>query len=411
MTFHAGRFVHSAIAVAGLSLLTVPASTAPGRRADPEPSRPGGPVLVGHRGAAGTAPENTTAGFRDALAAGAEFFEIDVQLSADGVPFVFHDDVPARTTDVAEVFPDRADDPITSFTWAELQQLDAGSSFDARFTGERIPHLDDVADAAGNGIGVYIEGKSPVTSPGIGDLLAEQLRTDPRWQRLVAAGRVQVICFDEEFTRAFAALAPEIPLQQLTFLVPTPDILASWAGHVDSVGAFHRALTQQDVDAVHAAGLTMSVYTANSPAAVRRVVELGVDAVTTDFPIQNALGLQGGPVPAVQEREISGVTPAPAADAGSPEEAAAAECVTLRNVSEVPRDLGGYFLRTSLTAVLTIGEGQVLRPGAELRVHTGRGPDSAADCYSGLDAPVLSRAGGSIALWSPQLRLLDVFAG
>ena len=85
--------------------------------------------------------------------------------------------------------------------------------------------------------------------------------------------------------------------------------------------------------------------------------------------------------------------------------------MTLRNVSEAPLDLGGYFLRTSLNTVLTIGEGQVLHPGAELRVHTGRGPDSAADCYSGLDAPALSRTGGSIALWSPRPHLLDVFAG
>ena len=408
MAFPAAHFIHSAIAVAGLSLLSVPAATAPGKR---RRASPAGPVLVGHRGAAGTAPENTMAGFRDARAAGAHFLEIDVQLSADGVPFVFHDDVPTRTTDVAEVFPDRIDAPITSFTWAELQQLDAGSSFDARFLGERIPHLDDVAGAAGDAIGVYIEVKSPGNSPGIGQLLAQQLRTDPTWQRLVAADKVQVICFDEEFNREFADLAPEIRLQQLTFLVPSPEELASWAGYADSVGAYYRTLTQENVDAVHAAGLAMSVYTANSPEAVRQMVELGVDAVTTDFPIQNAHELQGVPAFPAEGLTIGGATPVSAADADSPEQAASAEFVTLRNGADTTVDLAGYFLRTSLNTVLTVGAGYVLRPGEELRVHTGAGTDSATDHYLGFGAPVLSRFGGSLGLWTPDLRLLDVFAG
>ncbi len=412
MAFHAARFVHSAIAVAGLSLLSMPASTAAGRRVDtrvPE-RRTNTPVLVGHRGAAGTAPENTMAGFRDARAAGADFLEIDVQLSADGVPFIFHDDVPARTTDVQDVFPGRATDPITSFTWAELQQLDAGSYFDGRFVGERIPHLDDVALAAGDAAGVYIEVKSPRNSPGIGALLVEQLRTDPTWQTLVAADKVQVICFDEDFNREFAELAPEIPLQQLTFMVPSPEVLASWAGYADSVGAYYRTLSEQDVDAVHAAGLAMSVYTANSPEAVRAMADLGVDAVTTDFPIQNTRHLQGLPIFPEGDVEIVGAHPA-APDGTGAGAGAAAEFVTLRNTSGSTVDVSGYFLRTSLNTLLTTGEGYVLRPGEELRVHTGEGTSSATAYYNGRSAPVLSSFGGSLGLWAPDLQLVDVYAG
>lgn len=254
----------------------------------------GSPILVGHRGAGGTAPENTVAAFKDGRASGADFIEIDVQLSADGVPFLFHDDTPARTTDVEEVFPGRATDPITSFTWAELQQLDAGSSFDERFTGERIPHLDDAVAVATRTTGVYIEIKNPRNSPGIEQLVADELRNDPAWRKLVAADKVQVIGFDTASNRRFAELAPEVPLQQLTGVVPGEAVLAEWATYADSVGANYRALTAQDVTRVKSAGLVMSVYTVNSPEAVQAVVDLGVDAVTTDFPSQNSRYLRRG---------------------------------------------------------------------------------------------------------------------
>ena len=103
------------------------------------------PILIGHRGAAGIAPENTLAAFKAGSQAGVDFVELDVQLSRDGVPFIFHDETPARTTNVEKVFPGRANDPITSFTWKELRRLDAGSYFAAKYAGERIPHFDEVA--------------------------------------------------------------------------------------------------------------------------------------------------------------------------------------------------------------------------------------------------------------------------
>lgn len=254
------------------------------------------PVLVGHRGAAGTAPENTVAAFKDGQASGADFFEIDVQLSADGVPFLFHDDTPARTTNVEDVFPERAHDPITSFTWAELQQLDAGSYFGEKFTGVRIPHFDDAATVATPQTGVYIEIKSPKNSPGIEELVAEALLNNPQWTQLVDADKIQVLGFDEVSNRRFAAVAPEIELQQLTTRVPDRAVLESWTEFADSVGTNYRTLTQQNVDDVKGAGLVLSVYTVNSPEAVQAVIDMGVDAVTTDFPIQIALYLDGRPV-------------------------------------------------------------------------------------------------------------------
>ncbi|MHA7210938.1 glycerophosphodiester phosphodiesterase family protein [Arthrobacter sp. MDT1-65] len=406
----AARSIRSAAAAAvGLSLLAVPAptmaQTAEDRDAAKRPTA--GPILVGHRGAGGTAPENTVAAFRDGRASGADFIEIDVQLSADGVPFLFHDDTPARTTNVEDVFPGRAADPVTSFTWAELQQLDAGSYFDERFVAERIPHLDDAASVATRSTGVYIEVKSPWNSPGIEEVVASELRTDPTWRKLVEASKVQVIGFDEASNRRFAALAPDVQLQQLTWMLPGPEVLAEWSTYVDSVGANYRGLTAEEVARVKDAGLAMSVYTVNSPEDVRAVTDLGVDAVTTDFPIQNGRYLRGLPVFPGAALEISGAVNNPAGDDVRP---GAGEYVTLRNASGSVVDVSGYFLRDAANNILRVGEGYVLQPGAELRVHTGPGTSSSSAYFNGLAASVLNNTGDSLGLWTPDLRLVDVYA-
>ncbi|WP_247827559.1 glycerophosphodiester phosphodiesterase family protein [Arthrobacter antioxidans] len=408
------RSIRSAAAVAvGLSFLAVPAHAVPvgtvtqASEGRGEAKRQTGPVLVGHRGAGGTAPENTVAAFKDGRSSGADFIEIDVQLSADGVPFLFHDDTPARTTNVEDVFPARAGDPITSFTWAELQQLDVGSYFDGRFVGEKVPHLDDAATVATRNTGVYIEIKSPVNSPGIEELVAAELSTDPAWQKLVDADKVQVLGFDESSNRRFAALAPEVELQQLTGVVPGSEVLAEWATFVDSVGANYRGLTAADVARVKDAGLVMGVYTVNSPEAVQAVVDLGVDVVTTDFPIQNSRYLRGIPVFPGAALEISGAVNNPA---GDDVQVDAGEYVTLRNASGSAVDVSGYFLRDAANTVLRVGDGYVLQPGGELRVHTGPGTNTPTAYFNAMPSSVLNNTGDSLGLWTPDLRLVDVYA-
>ncbi|NKX50291.1 esterase [Arthrobacter deserti] len=391
----------AAAAAVVLSLATAPAAAAQ------EPD-PGAPLLIGHRGAAGTAPENTVAAYKDGRASGAGFFENDVQPSADGVPFLFHDDTAARTTNVEEVFPGRAQDPVTSFTWSELQQLDAGSYFGGRFAGERIPHLDDAARIAAGGTGGYIEIKSPKNSPGGEQLGARELEQDRTWRQPVAAGKVQVLGFDEASNREFARLAPEVPLQQLAGAVPGPERLASWAGFADSVGTNYRNLTAQKAADVRAAGLGLGVYTVNAPEAVESMVRLGVDAITGDSPIQAARQLQGLRVlPAAQGIRIADAEDNPAGDDVKPQDG---EYVLLRNDSDRSVDVGGYAIRDAAGNLLTVGEGYVLAPGGQLRVYTGPGTGTAERYYNGGTASVLNNDGDSLALWTGQGQLADLFA-
>ncbi len=87
------------------------------------------PALIAHRGASMLAPENTIAAGELAAANQALGFETDVRISKDGVPFLMHDQTLARTTNIAEVFPDRVDEDASNFTMDELKQLNAGLWF------------------------------------------------------------------------------------------------------------------------------------------------------------------------------------------------------------------------------------------------------------------------------------------
>ncbi|NXL93711.1 GDPD2 inositolphosphodiesterase, partial [Alectura lathami] len=122
------------------------------------------PALVGHRGAPMLAPENTLMSLRKAVDCDVQVFETDVMVSADGVPFLMHDEKLTRTTNVQAVFPERAALNSTAFNWTDLQQLNAGSWFLERrpfstvqslshgdrvqVARQKIPSLEEVLGAA-----------------------------------------------------------------------------------------------------------------------------------------------------------------------------------------------------------------------------------------------------------------------
>ncbi|WP_238705650.1 glycerophosphodiester phosphodiesterase family protein [Serinicoccus chungangensis] len=366
------------------------------------------PAIVGHRGAAGTSPENTLAGVREARASGAEVVEVDVQLSADGVPFIFHDTTGGRTSDVAEVFPDRAGAPITSFTWAELQQLDAGSYFGMRYAGEPVPHLDDVArTVAGSPLVVNIEIKSPEDSPGVEAVLAEHLQTDPSWQRLIERDQVVVSSFDEQSLSAFHDLMPGVPVLQIG-AIPDDATLQRWAGYVDGVVTNYRTLDPADLQRVDALGLDLSLYTINSTEAVSAAAELCVDEIITDFPREMVRLLDGIPaIPQANGIVVSDVEENPAGSDLQPENG---EYVELVNTTQRTIDVSGYLLQDAVVNRLVVGEGYAIPPGGSLRVYTGPGTNTADRYYNDLGRNVLNNTGDSVAVFTPEMRLVDLYA-
>jgi glycerophosphoryl diester phosphodiesterase len=145
------------------------------------------PAVIAHRGASYDAPESTAPAYLLARDLGADYLELDLQRTRDGVLIALHDDNLKRTTNVTQRFPDRAEQPVSSFTLAELKSLDAGTWFNtahpdrarASFAGQKILTLDEVIDIAEGGQnkpGLYIETKQPKLFPGIEKDLKEKLQ-------------------------------------------------------------------------------------------------------------------------------------------------------------------------------------------------------------------------------------------
>jgi glycerophosphoryl diester phosphodiesterase len=135
-------------------------------------------LIIAHRGVPYFAPEETAPAFMLARELGADYLEADLQRTSDGVIIALHDDNLKRTTNIIEVFPERADEPVSNFTWEELQQLDAGSWFNeqyperarASFAGQKIislANLVKIAEAGEQLTGIYLETKVPQQFPGI----------------------------------------------------------------------------------------------------------------------------------------------------------------------------------------------------------------------------------------------------
>jgi len=104
------------------------------------------PKLIAHRGLAGGVPENTLAGFNKSAQIGAWGIESGISVTLDGVLFMMHDSTLRRTTNIEQVFPNRADENAMNFTWNELAELSAGSYYSNSFLQEKIPRLDQVLE-------------------------------------------------------------------------------------------------------------------------------------------------------------------------------------------------------------------------------------------------------------------------
>lgn len=112
---------------------------------------------VAHGGASAAAPSHTITAYRLALQEGADFIEPDLQMTRDGVLVCTHDLSLERTTNAEEVFPNHARMverrgvksmawPVADFMLEEIRQLDAGSWFDPKFAGEKVPTLQELID-------------------------------------------------------------------------------------------------------------------------------------------------------------------------------------------------------------------------------------------------------------------------
>jgi glycerophosphoryl diester phosphodiesterase len=241
--------------------------------------------IGGHRGAAGEAPENTFAAFTLGAAADADYLELDIQLAADGVALVFHDDDLNRTTNGAGRFATHGS--------AELLGLDAGSWFDPRFRAERIPTLEGFLAwlVKRPGLGATIEAKGP----GSGAAIARAIAANPDW------GDGSICSFSAVELRAAAVVEPTIPRMLIVDReeVGADPIELARAAEAGVVNVPIDWLTTESVARLHAAGLLVAGGTVDDVAGVRACLEVGIDLIDTNLPsvtvaARNAL-LRRGP--------------------------------------------------------------------------------------------------------------------
>jgi glycerophosphoryl diester phosphodiesterase len=238
--------------------------------------KPALPRVIAHRGASWDCPENTLSAFDEALRQGCDAMELDVQLSRDGVPFVYHD----RTLAKAGGGRRR----VHRLDAAELARLDAGAWFGERFRGERIPRLDAVLSRYGKRTRLLIELKSREERPrGRQQALAAAVATSIREAGL--AERTFCLSFDLAVLDALATCAPEIP--RVLNLRPPRALGSKLARRLPALDALCvdvARLTPGFAAAVREAGTPLLVYTCNTAERVRRALDAGASGVISDRP-------------------------------------------------------------------------------------------------------------------------------
>jgi glycerophosphoryl diester phosphodiesterase len=230
------------------------------------------PRFVAHRGGGKLAPENTLAAMRAGFAHGYRMVEFDVKLSADGVPFLLHDDTLDRTTNGHG----RAD----AMTWTELAKLDAGSWHSPEYAGESLPTLSAIAHwAIANNVACNIEIK-PMPGRERETGAAVALDASELWHGAAVAPLLS--SFSEESLRAARDAVPELKRAWLVEEIP-PDWQARLS-QLDCIAfdAFFKVLNADIVAAAHRAGYKVVTWTANDPANVKNLVAWGVDSIITD---------------------------------------------------------------------------------------------------------------------------------
>jgi glycerophosphoryl diester phosphodiesterase len=230
---------------------------------------------IAHQGASAYAPGNTLAAFRLALEMGADGFELDIMLSADGHLVVIHDDTVDRTT--------HGSGPVRQKTLAELKALDAGTRFEARFAGERIPTLQEVFDlVAGNRAFVNVELKADsLKSDGLEEKLAALIRRYDLGERLLISS------FNPFALWRMRRLAPDLPLALLYAENMPVHLRNRWLAFLsrpDALNPSLRMATQEHVRWAKSKGYRLYVWTVDEEPEMRRLIALGVDGIITNKP-------------------------------------------------------------------------------------------------------------------------------
>lgn len=255
---------------------------------------------IAHRGASSLAPENTLAAAEKALAGGAEMWEVDVGLSADGQIILLHDDTLTRTSNVMELFPERQPWPLHQFSLAEIRQLDFGSWYIetdpfgqiaagqvaaadlAAYAGEAAPTLaETLAFTRAKNWRINVEIKDLSGTAGDAHIVEKLVQLVAQMKMI---DRTLVSSFNHHYLQQVKAMNPLIATAVLVeeSVADPQQLLRRLAAQ-----AYHPpacAIQPQLIADLRRAGYEVHVWTVDEEETMRQLIEAGVSGLITDFP-------------------------------------------------------------------------------------------------------------------------------
>lgn len=232
------------------------------------------PSVIGHRGAARYAPENTLESILTAAEMGVKWVELDVKLTKDSVPIIFHDDDLDRTTN--------GHGPVAAMNFSDIRDLEAGSWFSDSFAGIKIPTLEEAIDVIlEHDLGVNLEikpcpGREKDTAEAMLDVLA-RIWDEPE--------RLLISSFSHVSLEVAMDMAEEWPRG---FLMEEewPDNWKELAEYLNAstINIDGRAVTREQVEEILDLEKPVLAYTINDPQLAKTLRQWGVDSMFTDDP-------------------------------------------------------------------------------------------------------------------------------
>lgn len=234
-------------------------------------------IVIAHRGASAYYPENTMSAFKGAVAMNAEMIEIDIQLSKDGIPVVFHD---KKLNDHSS-----GKGSLSDFTLEELKELDAGSWFHKSFSNQKIPTLEEVLEFAAGNIALNIEIKSEaVTNDPKGGIEEKSLRLINQYGM---ENHVLFSSFDYRAIAHLRALDPEIPTALLYSRRRSgrllPHILVNQY-HASAFNCSFRQLSKRWINDLNKNKIPFFIYTVDARKKMRKVIKAGARGIFSNKP-------------------------------------------------------------------------------------------------------------------------------
>jgi glycerophosphoryl diester phosphodiesterase len=238
-------------------------------------------ILTGHRGAGGLAPENTIAAIDTGMSLGVNRVEVDVRQTKDGIVVCIHDNKIDRTTN--------GKGPVNDFTYNELLQFDAGTWFSSEFKSEKIPTLEEVLKQTLNKVCLVIEIKDGnELYPGIEKNVVDLIHKYNAKQFAI------VHSFNDSVLLRIHKIEPEIKLHKL-FIIDFPLLPIIYDGNfritnleyysfVEEFSVFLPFITKGLINDVHKLNKKINVWTVNDSTKIKRLINLGVDGIITDYP-------------------------------------------------------------------------------------------------------------------------------